>query len=278
MHSRAETKQGRGPISDSVFRNVLAFHKLTSQLTFGPTNYSPRRFSRLLNRLSDSGFEFVPLSLAVDRPKSHQVAITIDDGYAHLLRTLPIIIEQFGIKPTVFVPTAFIGKENTWDYSSMIKSERHLSKDEIRELAAMGVEFGSHGHTHRDLRRCTSTVLNEELTTSKNILEGITERSIKTLSYPFGRLSKRITESALKAGYEHAFTMNFPEQMDPMMSLGRIAVYFFDNAASTRQKLGPSSLQPFHKEIGRVLNYLSFGTILLNMITGRTGKSESAGS
>lgn len=278
MPSPADIKQGGGAKTAGANRNVLAFHKLTGQLTFGSTNYSPRRFSALLESLKESGYNFVTLEKVIEAPVSKEIAITFDDGYAHLYKTLPQFIERFELKPTIFIPTAFIGKQNSWDYSTLLKPERHLSHDEIKELRSIGVDFGSHGHTHCDLRRCTTAALNDELAKSKGILEEITGQPVTSLSYPFGRFSKRITEYAQRTGYSCGFTMNFPEQSDRPMTLGRVAVYFFDNAVSTRHKLNDCAMRKIHKGIGRVVNYLSIGTILLNMITGRTGRIESASS
>jgi peptidoglycan/xylan/chitin deacetylase (PgdA/CDA1 family) len=278
MHFKVDSKQGRGAFSNSNFRNVLAFHKLTKQLTFGSTNYSPRRFEQLLNGLIDSGFEFVPLSTAVTEPLANRLAITFDDGYAHLLESLPQFLEKFKLKPTVFIPTAFIGQRNSWDYSSHFKSERHLTKSEILELLELGVEFGSHGHLHRDFRRCTSASLTGELSKSKKILEDITGKEVHTLSYPFGRTSTRVCEVVNRAGFDYAFTMSFPENSDSPIALGRIPVYFFDNSTTTRQKLAPNSMRSLHKALGNAVNFLSFGTILLNLATGQTGQIKEARS
>ena len=194
---------------------TLAFHKIQSKISYGSTNYSPGRFWRLVDRLESSG-----------RP----IRLSFDDGYAHLLDILPKLVDRLSAPPLVFVPTAWIGRPNRWDYSSYLRSERHLASQEIKQLAALGVEFGSHGHNHRDLTALDQTQLQLELTESKTILRQLTGRPVTVISYPFGRSTMAVRQAAGKAGYERGFTMSFPTETDAALTQGRIPVYTFDSS------------------------------------------------
>jgi len=271
MLSKTEEAEKKGRVSANRTHNIFVFHKLTNHLTFGSTNYSPGRFSRLVETIIEAGYRFVSLDESVESTDPMNVAITFDDGYAHLMQELPPLIEKFDLKPAVFIPTAFIGLKNSWDYSSVFKSERHLDESEIRDLAALGVRFGSHGHRHIDLVGCSVITLQDELTKSKEILENITERTIHDISYPFGRYNQTVLAEVTESGYKHAFTMNFPHQSDDQLKLGRIPIYFFETASLAKEKLNSGRVRTIHKNVGRFINSLSYGTILFNKLTGRDG-------
>ena len=270
MPSKTETEQPDKIHNRTALGNILVFHKLTNRLTYGSTNYSPSRLFKMLERIQDDGYQFVSLGNAVANPGRRDIAITFDDGYAHLIDTLPPLMEKFDFKPTVFVPTAFMGKNNSWDYSSVINSERHLNRSEIRELVALGVEFGSHSHNHVDLTGCDSSRLRYELLTSKEVLEEVTYTGITSISYPFGRINSKVANMAKEMGYQTGFTMSFPAATDSSFTLGRVAVYFFDSYSTVKQKLTGGSARALHRSVGRFINGLSYGTVIFNRLTGRT--------
>lgn len=254
---------------DSACRNVLVFHKLTGSLSFGSTNYSPKRMCRLLGSLTDNGYQFVSVSELMSHNDSSKIAITFDDGYAHLAAALPPLIDRYKIKPTIFMPTSYVGKNNSWDYSSLFKSEPHLSRQQIEYLSEIGVDFGSHGHRHVGLSSLDDKALDSELSESKNILEEITRKPVETMSFPFGKTNSRVLAAAQKAGYKSSFTMSFPDNSDLNLAMGRVPVYFFDSPDSVMQKLGHTGLYPFHKALCRSATALSVGTVLLNKFLGR---------
>ncbi len=270
MHSRIEPKNSAKILPKTTRRNILCFHKLTDCFTYGSTNYSPKKFARLIKNLANYSFKFVSLNESITVGDPTNLAITFDDGYAHLINTIPPLIDKYGLKPTIFVPTVFIGMKNSWDYSSIINAEPHLDKIQIAELAAMGVEFGSHGHRHIDLTRCGAKSLDEELHQSKSILENITNRPIDSFSYPFGRFNSNIIKAAQNAGYHRALTMRFPNESDSDHTLGRIPVYFFDSPAFIRQKINGGRTRNIHQKLNHIINALSHGTTFLNQLTGRS--------
>ena len=61
-----------------------------------------------------------------------------------------------------------------------------LNWDEAREMQSAGMAFGSHTHTHEILSKLSPARQLEELTVSREILEGMLEREIDTLAYPVG--------------------------------------------------------------------------------------------
>lgn len=245
---------------------ILSFHQVQERMSFGVTNVTPKRFYCLLTFLIDKGIKFVSLDAAIHSPDPKQVAICFDDGYRHLLDILPRAVQEFGIKPTVFIPTAYVGRSNLWDYSYRFRKLPHLHEGEIRDLERAGVTIGSHGHSHVALTKLRDDDLEHELARSKQGLEELTGTSVKMISYPFGRVDERIREAARAAGYRFGFSMSFPKVTDDSLSIGRIAVYAFDTPFSVMRKLKGGPLAFIEQMKGKVVNTLSGGTILLGRI------------
>ncbi len=238
--------------SHSVSPNnfVLVFHKLTNKLTFGINNYSPRRFRQLLDYLQLRGIDLSNLQL------------TFDDAYEHLYHQLPPLMEWYGFKPFVFVPTAFIGKDNHWDFSHRLSAERHLNAEQITSLSKRGVQFGSHGHRHIDLTRLNDSDCRLELTRSKQLLEQILGRTVDQISYPFGRINDLVTKLARESGYVTGFTTQFPIDSDNSMTRGRYPVYAFDIPKMVRSKMHPGPSQRVQRMGASLISCLARGTNL----------------
>lgn len=243
---------------------ILTFHQLLSGLSFSVTSYSPQRFERLLQDLIKAGFNFAVPGQSELQPEGRGVVISFDDGYQHLYDYLPDLMSRYEFQPIIFVPTAFIGRSNRWDYSHTLRPVRHLSKDAIRSLSKHNVVFGSHGHSHCDLTACTPEKLRGELVESRKTLEDITARAVVSISYPFGRYNQRVLDAAEEAGYDRGYTMRFPTAQDQFLALGRYAIYGFDTGYTVRQKLTGGPLYSLERLTAHFINGLSLGTIILN--------------
>jgi peptidoglycan/xylan/chitin deacetylase (PgdA/CDA1 family) len=250
----------------SGHRKILAFHKLSAQFTFGATNFSPQRLTRLLDFTASRGYVLRPLSEVLDLGDPRSLAISFDDAYEHLAHHLPWFIETYRLRPIVFVPTQHIGQPATWDYSYRLRPLRHVSADQIKTLSSLGVEFGSHGHTHVDLTALDALRLREELSRSKGTLEELTGERVRYVSYPFGRFDSRVTDETAAAGYEYGFTMRFPRPDDPNPAIGRLAVYGYDTLLAVGQKISGGPFYSLEKWKAAVTNRLSGGTVLYNRL------------
>jgi peptidoglycan/xylan/chitin deacetylase (PgdA/CDA1 family) len=251
---------------------VLAFHKLLDRFSYGSTNYSPRRFVRLIERLVKAGF---CLNASDQASSDKRLLFTFDDGYEHLADVLPPLMDKFALRPVIFVPTANIGKDNAWDYSHWFQSTPHLDRSQIQELSKLGAMFGSHGHSHRSLTGVGDGALKDELERSKAMLEDICGIEVTSLSYPFGKVDQRVRETAAEVGYRFGYTMKFPSRSDSPLARGRFAVYGFDSSFTILQRLNRGPLYPIEKAKAAFVNFLSGGTVLLHRISGR-GEGEDS--
>jgi len=83
-------------------------------------------------------------------------------------------------------------------------ASRPLNWDQIREMAAHGIEFGSHAVTHPILANTSSAQLRDELTVSKACLEQELGRPVDALAYPVGHdfaFNGNVIAAAREAGY-----------------------------------------------------------------------------
>jgi hypothetical protein len=245
---------------------ILAFHKVTSQVSFGVTNYPPRRFERLLAFLQSQGFVFQPVETILSKNDTQCLAITFDDGYQHLADVLPPLMQKYRFQPVVFLPTKYLGKPNSWDYSHLFRSTPHLDSRSIKRLVAQGVQFGSHGHSHINLSRCDEGTLRRELNHSKAILEDLLGKDVSYISYPFGRYNQEVLEATLEAGYTRGFAMRFPEDGDMALTIGRFGVYGYDTVSSVVRKLSEGPFYNVEKWKARLTNRLSDGTVIYNRL------------
>jgi peptidoglycan/xylan/chitin deacetylase (PgdA/CDA1 family) len=83
---------------------------------------------------------------------------------------------------------------------------RPLSWPQVQEMAAAGVDFGSHTVTHPNLTQLSDVELEWELTESKRVLEERLQRPIETLAYPIGTTAA-FDERVIAATRRHGFKL-----------------------------------------------------------------------
>jgi len=247
---------------------ILVFHQTVDRFYPGINNIKPRNFFAIIGLIGDLNFSFSPIKKNQPDQSAKVVTLTFDDGYAANYDILLQLIDR-NIAPVVFIPTAFIGKTNAWEYSSDFFPASHLSRSQISDLANRGVVFGSHGHSHRPLERLSREEIRRELTISRQMLEEIIRRPVKYMSFPFGRTNPAVNETAAECGYIYGLGMpSTPAALDDSdFIIRRIPLYASDTYFSVRRKLcGPTWVERMQIDI---ISRLAGGTI----ITGRRFRS-----
>ena len=239
-------------------RHILVFHQTSDRYYPGINNIKPGNFWALCVLLQRWGYIFLQGNHE-EEPGGKGIVISFDDGYRDNFDVLMELAER-DIKPLVFIPTAFTGKTNSWEYSSGFFKASHLNESEIKDLSRAGIIFGSHGHSHRALTGLDIKTLKSELLESRERIEDITGKTVNYISFPFGRTNRKINEVAQECGYKIGFIMD-----DPVSETGfikpRIPVYSLDNIFSLKTRLVGNPLEKFKN---RVISRLSSGTIILS--------------
>lgn len=130
------------------------------------------------------------------------VGLTFDDGYRDFLYHALPILKRYGFTATVFVVTGRVGKRADWVRAD---GPTLLGWEEIRKLAASGIEFGSHSRTHPRLDALSNERLHEEIDGSKRDLERELATPVSWMSYPYGASNEAVRRATRRAGYDAAF-------------------------------------------------------------------------
>ncbi len=169
---------------------ILMYHSISDNL-FGMShpyyhiNTSPKVFSQQMRWLRHKGYRTINLreacaGLKAGTDLSNTVVITFDDGYRDFYTEGLEVLNQCGFSATVFLATDRI--QNT---SMRIGGADYLTWNEIRELHAERISFGSHTVTHPDLRSLGPDQIEYELGRSKEIIEQQLGSPVESFSYPF---------------------------------------------------------------------------------------------
>lgn len=244
--------------------NILAFHQTSPKFYPGINNIIPGYFFDILDLLKSFGFSFISANQFLERGEGgvKDLVISFDDGYADNFDVISRLCDE-DISPILFIPTDYIGKSNTWDYSSSFSKASHLTADQLRILAQEGAVIGSHGKSHRALTQMNEQAQLKELTDSKNTLSQIIEKEIDLFSFPFGRTNKAINKLAIECGYEHGFCLdskNSSKTFPGDFVIYRVPIYSCDDYFSLFSKLVKKSSFETFKNM--TINNLSGGTII----------------
>src|SRR5205814_48870 len=111
------------PRSSSARRlPILMYHRISAAPEPGVTSYyristSPERFAAQMRWLADAGWRCLSVSEALAACRSgngrRTCAITFDDGLRDVYVAAAPILRQHGFVATVYLPTAYIGRERT---------------------------------------------------------------------------------------------------------------------------------------------------------------------
>ncbi len=187
---------------------VLLFHRMGSvfvRSTVRGQYVFPSVFRAQLRKLLGNGYHPVAMSDLLSRPRDPgQMAVTFDDGYTSVNRLAVPILRDLGVPVTIFVVAAYMGKTNHWDEICGDRTEPLLDAVELRELAAAGIEIGSHTLHHANLPRLTDAELRAEVRDSKHVLEDMLGKAVHGFSYPYGAWDARVRAAVVEAGYRYA--------------------------------------------------------------------------
>jgi peptidoglycan/xylan/chitin deacetylase (PgdA/CDA1 family) len=194
-----------------MFIPVLAYHKIADGFDLGINHVPTAAFEQQIRYLFENKYTSVKVSQLLEysrHPESAKyVAITFDDAYQSVFDIALPVLQQYGFKATIFVITDFIGKPNSWDYSSTYVVRKHCSWGQLKELRDSDWEIGSHTKSHPHLPFIDATRLTAELHDSRMSLEKELNINVQSLAYPYGLFDDDVISNALTAGYTYGCCM-----------------------------------------------------------------------
>ena len=166
------------------------------------------------------------------------LVITFDDGHAGNYKLLPIV-QRLNLPVTIFLCAGIINTKRhywfTYTHPDVSKSKlkRVSNQERLKILRSIGfspdrefqtaqamtkeqileiknaIDLQAHTMSHPCLPRCTGEEAQEEIFTSKQILEKEYGLNINSIAYPNGDYSDRDIALAKEAGYECGVTVDF---------------------------------------------------------------------
>jgi peptidoglycan/xylan/chitin deacetylase (PgdA/CDA1 family) len=167
---------------------ILIYHKVSRDHEDDLT-ISPQRLESHLAYIKFSGYSSISFldlraSLAGRQPlPAKPVLLTFDDGYLNTYELAYPLLRKHQMKATIFLPVAFIGKSNEWDGGA----EPLMSYDQIRELAAKGMEFGLHSYRHENFQSFSAARAEADVSECVRVLEENHCPYTPVFAYPYGR-------------------------------------------------------------------------------------------
>jgi peptidoglycan/xylan/chitin deacetylase (PgdA/CDA1 family) len=193
---------------------------------------SPDRFAAQLSWLERSGLRGVSVGTLVHAMAAGQarglVGLTFDDGYTSMLETALPELDRRGFGATAFIISGRLGGTNEWDEGPVWPL---LDARGVRELAAGGIEIGSHSVTHPHLEGAPARRQAAEVTASRERLEDLLCAPVRGFAYPYGSMDEAARYAVGAAGYQYACAVQTPLARIGSLALPRMYVGQRDGAA-----------------------------------------------
>jgi peptidoglycan/xylan/chitin deacetylase (PgdA/CDA1 family) len=198
---------------------------------------SPSRFAEQMDWLERRGLRGVGIGTLVDAMRAGRqrglVGITFDDGYLSVLEAALPQLQRRGFGATAYIISDRLGGTNEWDEGP---SWPLMTVGQVLELAAAGIEIGSHAATHLRLAGVRPEQLTAEVIDSKASLATLLRTEIRGFAYPYGSMDAAARRAVLDAGYEYACAVQASTAEIGLMALPRIYVGQQDDAVRMTAK------------------------------------------
>ncbi|HTS19756.1 MAG TPA: polysaccharide deacetylase family protein [Verrucomicrobiae bacterium] len=206
----------------------------------------PSVFSGHMALLHAEGYQVTSLSDGLGKFQSGKtdvsktVVLTFDDGLRDFYTSAFPILQEYGQRASVFLPTGFIG-----DQPRRFKDQDCMTWQDARELRDAGIEIGSHTVNHPWLYKLRFEEIHAELADSKAAIEDHLGCSCESFAYPYAfpgadqSFVRRFRDVVVETGYRCCATtaVGRVKPGDDVYRLKRLPANSSDDIALFRAKL-----------------------------------------
>lgn len=229
---------------------ILMYHSISDNL-FGKShpyyqiNTTPEVFTEQMRWLRHQGYRTLDTreliaGLENREDLSKTVVITFDDGYRDFYTDAMDVLKQCGFTAEVFLTTGRIREIPT-----VHEGVEYLTWNEVRELRAEGIRFGSHTVTHPDLRSLGPEQIDYEIGYSKETIEDELGEPVQGFSYPFAypeedvAFREYMVDTLTNLGFDYGLTtmLGRANRGSGRMALPRLPINSEDDQRLFRAKL-----------------------------------------
>ncbi|MCF8110612.1 MAG: polysaccharide deacetylase family protein [Desulfobacteraceae bacterium] len=195
---------GAAPENDSGSGQVRGFvyHHFGMEDKYPSTSVSISQFKEHLEYLEKKDYTLLTLGEALDLLHSEEpvpektAVLTIDDAYKSVIENAVPLLEKYGYKATVFVPTRHVGGPN------------YMSWSQLAELRDKGFELANHSHSHEYFlnhrQEDIAKRFEKDLERSHRMFKDHLGITPDLYAYPFGEYHPDMIEVLKKYGYRAA--------------------------------------------------------------------------
>jgi len=201
------------------------------------------KFLGLLNYLSSNNIQTITFSDIVKDKRilkngAKKVILTFDDCSKRLCDFVVPELLKKKMKASFYMPTAHIGKHNSWNVEEGLPKIELMNENDLKELGKVGMEVGSHSHAHIRLKDVTYKVAEEQVLLSKQIIEDIVGDKVYSFAFPYASIPRNYHQLLSSAGYEYGMSIYQP--FENKYALRRFGYYNKDTEKSLGFKLSKS--------------------------------------
>jgi peptidoglycan/xylan/chitin deacetylase (PgdA/CDA1 family) len=236
--SRADSWRQDGQLRLRDVPMILMYHGV-AEVDEDPNQLcvTPRRFAEQMTWLERRGLRGVGIGALVDAMRAGRprglVGITFDDGYVNVLEAAVPELARHGFGASAYIISGRLGGTNGWDEGPAWPL---LSASGVRELAAAGIEIGSHAATHLRLAGAGPELLEAEVGRSRASLGELLGEPVRGFAYPYGSMDAAARVAVREAGYDYACAVEASTGEIGLMALPRIYIGQQDDAARMAAK------------------------------------------
>lgn len=178
---------------------ILEYHKVNNHDT-DPWTLTIDDFAAHLEYLNDQGYstisteQFARYQIGAFQLPPKPIIITFDDGYMDMLDNMAPLMEEAGMRSTVYMVTNYAGLPG------------YLAWDDLERLKRRGFELGSHTANHIPLTDMEALPAFDEAKYSRLMLWWFAHKRVTAFSYPEGQYDERIVRYLKKNDYLTAVT------------------------------------------------------------------------
>lgn len=196
-------------LADSMHRPgrgivILIYHRVGAR-TKCEVDLPAELFDRQMAELAESG-RAMSLGAALEvagcptPPERDPVVVTFDDGTADFADEVVPVIERHHLPVTLYVATDFVERGRAFPNDGV-----PASWGALRDALSTGlVSIGSHTHTHALLDRLRVAEADQELTTSRSLIEDRLGVRALDFAYPKAVLASPDVEELVRTGFRSA--------------------------------------------------------------------------
>lgn len=193
---------------------ILCYHNVApapEEARFKLLYVSPESFERQLWTLHRLGLRGVSTSDGIARLRNGTargcVVLTFDDGYTDTLTVAAPLIRRYGFSATCYLVSGAVGTYNRWDAERVEAIKPLMSREQIDQWLAAGMEVGSHSCSHARLEDLSTEAARYEIEESRTALRKMFDVPVEHFAYPFGHFTDQSVELVRRAGYVSAVTV-----------------------------------------------------------------------